>query len=218
MEVLPGVHAVRLLGSTAFAIVEDEITLIDAGLRGSGRLLRRYLARIGRSVDDLRRIVCTHNHPDHIGGVRELVTSPSVEVLMHAADREPLEVGFGDLFRHPGRLAALLTRGPEDARPVADGDVLSALGGLEVIHTPGHTPGSICLYGRRDRVLFVGDTLQVIRGRLALPSHFFSEDLSLARTSIARLGERDVGIICFAHYPPWRVDAREALRALARAS
>jgi glyoxylase-like metal-dependent hydrolase (beta-lactamase superfamily II) len=218
MEVVPRVHAVRLLGSTAFAIVEEEITLIDAGLRGSGRLLRRYLARVGRSTEDLTRIVCTHNHPDHIGGVRELVTSPSVEVLMHPADREPLKVVFSDVFRRPGRLVALLTRGPEDAKPVDDGDVLPALGGLEVIHTPGHTPGSICLYSARHRVLFVGDTLQVIRGRLALPSHFFSEDLALARKSIERLGERDVEMICFAHYPPWRVDARNALRTLAKAS
>jgi glyoxylase-like metal-dependent hydrolase (beta-lactamase superfamily II) len=218
VEVVPGVHAVRLLGSTAFAIVEDEITLIDAGLRGSSRLLRRYLARLGRSMDDITRIVCTHNHPDHIGGVRELVTSPAVEVLMHPADREPLKVRFSDVFLHPGRLATLLTRGPEDARPVADGQVLPPLGGLEVIHTPGHTPGSVCLYASRHRVLFVGDTLQVIRGRLALPSHFFSEDLSLARKSIERLGEQDVEIICFAHYPPWRVEAREALRTLARAS
>ena len=54
--------------------------------------------------------------------------------------------------------------------PIEDGDVLPMLGGLRVIHTPGHTPGSVCLYGVRDRVLFVGDTLQRRFGRVSFAS------------------------------------------------
>lgn len=218
MEIHPGVHAVKLLGATAFLIVEDELTLIDAGLAGSSRLLRWYLGRLGRQQDELTRIVCTHAHPDHIGGVRELVTGPHVEVLMHPADSERLKVGVREVLARPalGPLVMFLTRGPEDARPIRDGDVLPVLGGLEVVHTPGHTPGSVCLYARALRLLFVGDVLQVIRGRLSLPSRLFSEDRALAGRSIARLAELDVETICFAHFPTWRVDARGALRELAR--
>ncbi len=220
MEILPNVHAVKLLASTAFLIAEDQLTLIDAGLRGSGRLLRTYLDRINREQRELTRIICTHAHPDHVGGVRELVTSPEVEVLMHPADRARLKITWRDVLARPsaGPLVMLLTRGPEDARPVRDGEVLPVLGGLEVVHTPGHTPGSICLYARERRVLFVGDVLQVIRGKLSLPSHVFSEDLGLAARSIARLAELEVDVICFAHFPAWRVNAREALRELAEAS
>jgi len=57
LEVVPGVHALRVIGATAHLIVEDELTLIDAGHRGSGRLVQRYLARIGRSPRDITRIV-----------------------------------------------------------------------------------------------------------------------------------------------------------------
>jgi glyoxylase-like metal-dependent hydrolase (beta-lactamase superfamily II) len=216
VEIAPGVHAVRLFGSTAFAIVEDEITLIDAGLRGSSRLLRRYLQRLGRSTKDITRIICTHAHLDHIGGVRELVR-PELEVYMHPADTERLQITWRDLLARPGpAFVGLVTRGPEDARPVEDGHTFPVLGGLRVIHTPGHTPGSICLYAERDRLLFVGDVLQVIRGKLSPPSHFFSHDLALARRSLERLCQHEVDTICFAHYPPWKNDAQSSLRALVR--
>ena len=218
MEIVAGVHAVSLRGATAFLIVEDELTLIDAGLQGSKGLLVRYLDRIGRTMSDIARVVCTHGHPDHIGGVRELVFGTSIEVLLHPADTERLKVSFRDVVARPapGQIVALLTKGPEDAKPVRDGDVLPALGGLHVVHTPGHTPGSVCLYSPARRLLFVGDVLQVIRGKLSLPSHFFSEDLGEAHRSIARLAELDVDTICFSHYAPWSTGCRDALRALAQ--
>jgi len=217
VEIAPRVHAVPLLGSTGFLIVEDELTLIDAGLRGSGRPLRRYLATLGSSQGEIVRIVCTHGHPDHIGGVREIAFGHDTEVLMHPADSAHLRIGLREVMRRPTptRILAALTRGPEDARPVNDGDVLPVLGGLQVVHTPGHTPGSICLYAPTLRLLFVGDMLQVLRGRLSFASQFFSSDMGLARRSITKLAALDVETIALAHFPPWRDDARMALRLLA---
>jgi glyoxylase-like metal-dependent hydrolase (beta-lactamase superfamily II) len=219
MEIAPTVHAVRLVGSSrAFLICEREITLIDAGLPGSSRRLARYASRLGRSLDELRMIVCTHAHPDHIGGVRELVADRDVTVRMHPADLAGLNVTLREAVaeRSRGKLIAFLTRGPEDATPIEDGDELPALGGLQVIHTPGHTPGTICLYAPRHRLLFVGDALQVVRGRVTFASPIFSHDLPLARASIARLAELDVDTIAFSHYPPWRDRAAATLQALAR--
>lgn len=137
---------------------------------------------------------------------------------MHPADADGLRVRLRDVVRRPrtGLLIAFLTRGPEDVRPIVDGDVIPVAGGLEVIHTPGHTPGSVCLYARRHRLLFTGDVLQVIRGRLAFASQLFSDDMHMARRSVQRLAELDVGTIAFSHYPPWRDGATDALRALAR--
>jgi len=217
MEIAPGVHAVRLLNVYAFLIDEPRLTLIDAGLIGSGKRVQRYLHRIGRTVNDLARIVCTHAHPDHVGGVRELAGEREVEVLMHPADLEGLSVTLRDAVanRNRGQLIAYFTRHPGEATPIVDGQVLPILGGLRVVHTPGHTPGSVCLYAERHKLLFVGDVLQVIRGKVTYASSVFSADLPLARASVARIAELDVETIVFSHYPPLRDGAGAVLRTLA---
>ncbi|MEP7003936.1 MAG: MBL fold metallo-hydrolase [Chloroflexota bacterium] len=216
MEIVPGVHALRVIGSKAYLIVEDEITLVDAGHRGSGRLVKRYLERIGRSERDITRIVCTHGHPDHIGGVAEIAAASGAAILMHPADAARLRIGFREVLanRTPGPILAFLTRPVRDPQPILDGAVLPALGGLRVVHTPGHTPGSICLYSPATKVLFSGDVLQFRRGRLSPPHQVFSDDLAEARRSVARLAELDVETICFAHFPPLRGSGSVALRSL----
>jgi glyoxylase-like metal-dependent hydrolase (beta-lactamase superfamily II) len=223
MEIAPGVHQVRMLGADAFLIAEERLTLIDAGMVGSRRTLERYLRRIGRRIDELERIICTHGHPDHIGGVGELVRDrDDVSVLIHADDLAGLRLPLRQVIAatseggaRRGRLIQYLTRTPADAVTVADGDRLPILGGLQVVHTPGHTPGSICLYVRRHRLVFTGDVLQVIRGRLTYASALFSHDHAGARASIERLAALDVETIALSHYPPWRTNARRCLADLA---
>ncbi|TMF63726.1 MAG: MBL fold metallo-hydrolase, partial [Chloroflexi bacterium] len=67
-EVATRVHRVPLIGATAYVILEDEITVIDAGMRGSLPRLHAWITSIGRSPREIRRFVVTHAHPDHIGG------------------------------------------------------------------------------------------------------------------------------------------------------
>ena len=219
MEIAPDVHAVQLLGATAFVFSEERLTVVDAGLGGSRPVLLRYLRRIGRDISELDRIICTHGHPDHIGGVRELVDD-GVEVLMHPADLAGLSLTFREAMAasqggtRRGHLLHYLTRHPGDATPLHDNEVLPMLGGLEVIHTPGHTPGSVCLYARSLRLLFTGDVLQVRRGRLDFASPVFSHDMAQARASVHRLAALDVDMIASSHYPPIR-DGSAALAGLA---
>jgi len=222
MEIAPNLHAVPLKSARAFLVTDDRLTMIDAGLAGSRPMLLRYLGGIDRSIDELERIVCTHGHPDHVGGVRELADGTEVEVFVHPADlegvrltvREALVTPTGDSLR--GRLLQAVTPHPGAATPLNDGDVLPVLGGLEVIHTPGHTPGSVCLYARGPKVLFTGDVLQVRRGKLAFASPIFSHNHAQARASVQRLTHLDVDMIAFSHFEPMRTGASDALADLAR--
>jgi glyoxylase-like metal-dependent hydrolase (beta-lactamase superfamily II) len=214
--VLPGVHAIQLTRVFAHLVDGDAAGLIDTGYAGSTPAIERNLSGLGRRLEDVARVVCTHGHPDHAGGARALADR-GIEVLIHPADAERMRTGWGSAVRHPsrGRLFAAMTPPLERFTPLADGEVLPMLGGLRVIHTPGHTPGSVCLYGARDHVLFVGDALQRRGGKIGFASALYSDDRRAAERAVKRLAELDVEVVVFSHYPPIHEGANEALRELA---
>jgi len=222
MEIAAGVHAINLVSVPSavsvnvFAVLETEVTLVDAGVAGSLGRIERGLAELRRTLGDVHRVVITHGHPDHAGTAAELEAA-GAEVCIHPADFERLQVGVREALRRPsrGRLFASVVRPPTRFHPLEDGDVLPVLGGLRVVHTPGHTPGSICLYAARDRILFTGDTLQVQRGRVIFASRLYSDDYAAAKASVRRLAALDVATIVFSHYPPLTAGANEALATLA---
>ncbi len=225
MAIPPELHHVRGFGVDTFIIAEDgrPLTLIDAGMPWSHWTIRRRLRAIGRTPEEIEQIICTHGHPDHIGGIPRLLGGRmNASALMHPADIAGLAVGLRHALRRTddgvarrSRLLDYLTPAPASLQAIEDGDLIPVLGGLRVIHTPGHTPGSVCLYAERHRLLFTGDVLQVMRGRLTYANAFFSHDIGLARRTLNRLAELDVETIALAHYPAWRRNANEALRQLA---
>src|SRR4051794_25346489 len=203
------VETIQLTRVKAHLILEPELTLIDCGYSGSLARIERAITAHGRTMDELARVICTHGHPDHAGSARELA-GVVVPILMHPADADGLQTGWTEVAKRPsrGRVFAAMTPVPPHIVPSADGEILPTLGGLEVLHTPGHTPGSVCLYGRRDRVLFVGDTLQARFGRVTSASTLYSDDAAGARQQVQRLAELDVQTIIFSHYPALENDAR----------
>ncbi len=211
------VEAIELRRVKAHLILEPELSLIDCGYAGSAERIASVIAGHGRSISALARVVCTHGHPDHAGAARELAFE-GIPILIHPADAAALATTWRDTLRRPsrGRIFAAMTPEPPAFVSIESGDVLPMLGGLEVIHTPGHTPGSVCLYGRRDGVLFVGDTLQRRFGRVSYASALYSDDVTAARRAVKRLASLDVNTIVFSHYPPLQEGASEILESLAR--
>jgi len=200
----------------AHLALEPDLALIDSGTPGSAPRILAAIRTAGRDPGDLRRVVITHGHPDHAGSAAELAASGAT-ILIHPADAGRMRATWRDAVRSPSRGAmfAAMTPPLDAFEPIEDGDVLPILGGLRVVHTPGHTPGSVCLYGARDRVLFVGDSLQRRFGRVSYASGLYSDDLAQARRSVKRLAALDVQTIVFSHFAALSEGAAEVLAALA---
>lgn len=212
MEVAPGVHRVEgVRGCNVYLVVDAELTLIDAGMRGTAAALRRYLAAIGRRPSELTRVVLTHSHTDHAWALEELLALTPVAVLVHAAESEPGSNGEPVLSnRYRRRLGG--RRLP--VRPVADGDVIPVLGGLHVLHTPGHTSGSVCLFLPQGRVVFSGDTVLSRGGRLVRPVVAPGPTRVDWEASVRRLADLGWDVICCGHGQPVTEGAKAQLEEL----
>jgi len=143
-----------------------QAVVVDPG--GDGDELLRFIRERHLRV---AHIVITHNHPDHTRGNRRIVAATGAEVVMHRADRDLLAGEAAVAFFR--RLDFPSSDAPPPDRLAEHGDTI-VFGNLaiEVIHTPGHSPGSICLLGAGH--LFTGDSLFVgAAGRVDLPGGDF---------------------------------------------
>jgi len=210
-------------GVNVVLIVEEELTLIDAGIPGGTPGIVELVRRLGRSVEEISTVIITHNHFDHIGGLPELRRLTDVSVIMHRAgladghSEEPYPEGLRRLLRvflrSPMRRRFVLESGDVDVQ-VSGGEVLPPLGGLEVIHTPGHTPGSISLYSAKRRLVFIGDALRRHRRKLDMPAKMVSTDLTEAVESIRKLAQLDFEVLVPGHGRPVTEGARAWVQAL----
>jgi len=182
------------LSSNVYSLGSSEVTLIDTGAGDVVNVLPPKLKTLDLDPKNVKQIVLTHAHFDHVGGVEALASIASPKLLLHEAE-------YGDPDSHGLEVSKL-----------QDGDfVLAGDRKLEVMHTPGHTLGAICLYDRKDKVLFSGDTVfpDGAFGRTDLPG---GESYMLVET-LGRLGRLDVDFILPGHMEPVTRDAHTHLAA-----
>ena len=173
------------LGSvSAYVLVRgNQAAVVDTGNPGSADQIGETLATLGVTYDDVRHVVLTHRHPDHVGSLGDVIGRASSSVAY---------AGAADI----GEISS-----PIDIRAVGDGDDVF---GLEVIETPGHTPGSISLLDIGIGLLIAGDALNGNADGTAIsgPNERFTSDMPTAEASAVKLAGFDFEAAAFGHGNP----------------
>lgn len=140
----------------------------------------KILAELGKMNVQLEYIIATHGHPDHVCGNRKIQEQTGAKIIMHAAD----ELFFNKPeVKNYFSMLGLAASPPADLQVVDGDEIVFGEVTLKVIHTPGHTPGGMCLYNAPD--LLTGDTLFVGGlGRSDFPGGSHQELLTSIRTKL----------------------------------
>ncbi|GLY88670.1 MBL fold metallo-hydrolase [Actinoallomurus iriomotensis] len=204
----------------------DGLTLVDSGTPGSAPAIAEAIRGLGHRTEDVRRLVLTHFHEDHVGSAAAIAAWGEVEVIAHRDDVPFIQGEQAgpppDLLDWERPIHERVTAGlPGDppapvrvGRPVGDGDVLDFGGGARVVGAAGHTPGSLGLFLSGPGVLFTGDAVaRTPDGEVILG--VFNADRAGAAASFTRLAAVDAEIACFGHGEPLTEGAAGRLRAAA---
>ncbi len=173
----------------------EELILIDTGAGWSVENIIGNIKKLGFDPKNLAKIILTHCHIDHIGGAPEIKKRFGSKIYIHKLDAPPVETGDPILTAakwyqtsFPPTLVDVKFNFPEEILKIGEQKIVC-------VHTPGHTPGSICIYLDKDgkRILFGQD----LHGPL-LPE--FGSNLDDYGRSTKKLLDLDADILCEGHF------------------
>lgn len=237
MKLAPNLHRIGNDIVAAYLVEGDGgLTLIDAGVSGQWSDLRSELKAMGRSIGDIKGVILTHGDTDHVGFAERLRRDHGVPVLVHEADAPrargevrkanasggPMKIG--PLLRflwYAGRKGGLRTTWVTEVMTVADGATLDLPGDPQVVHVPGHTPGSIAVHVPSVDAVFVGDALttgHVLTGATGPQPAPFTLDPERALASLARIEALGVTWVLPGHGAPWNGGVADAVRIVRAAA
>ncbi|MGV8059154.1 MAG: MBL fold metallo-hydrolase [Smithellaceae bacterium] len=182
-------------------IFGKKITLIDTGVKGSEAAIFNYIKDHGREIADIKTIILSHSHPDHIGSAARIKIITGCQILAHASEKNWIESldtqvkarpvpGFFDLVDEAVKVDSLLEHGQEFK---ADDNI-----SLKIIHSPGHSKGSLNILFREDKILFTADSIPV---KNDIPNYDNFNDLINSLNSIK--ASQDYSILLTSWTPPF---------------
>lgn len=226
-EIVPNLYYLpgMLVGRVYVIKDSDGLTLIDTAVPPAGKRIVKAVLAAGYQASDIKRVMITHAHPDHFGGLHAVVEASGAEVWASAPEADVLE-GRTAIARAPRSELKGINRflvppntgfkpPVKVSRHLNDGDVLPVMDGLTVISTPGHAPGHVSFWHPGRKVLITGDVIFHLFNRLTLPLAFFTVDMALDKQQIRKLANLGAEVVCFGHGAPITTGATAQLKAFA---
>jgi glyoxylase-like metal-dependent hydrolase (beta-lactamase superfamily II) len=214
MKIEDGIYQVEGVNGNVYLVEDkDKLILIDTGLPRSNKKIMKTIETLGRKPTDVSTIVLTHFHIDHVGSLKKMKAATNAKVAVHEAD-----AAFVAGKKVPPKPKNLLLKALFSfvkAKPVdvdlvlKDGD---NVGRLTVIHTPGHSEGSIALLDSERKVMFVGDTIRFMHGKLKGAPERFTLDADKAKASIGKISKFDFDIMLSGHGEPLMPEASKKIK------
>ncbi|MCA9884602.1 MAG: MBL fold metallo-hydrolase [Anaerolineaceae bacterium] len=186
---------------------EDELTILDAGLPGSGRRILNAAQELGYGPQAVRHLLITHADTDHVGSLAGLVKATGATVYAGPISKPYIEAAktpphLSMIARMTtGALSRLAIRPTQVDQVVDEGDTLPLAEGIEVLRTPGHTEGSLSFYWRAEGVMFVADLLTTRSGRLEPMPAMVTWDAHAVAASTHKVLSMQPEIIAVGHGP-----------------
>ena len=216
---------------------EQNVVLVDTGYPGQLPLFQEALEQAGFSFGKLTKIIATHQDIDHIGNLSGILNAAgsSIEVLATEADKPYIQGEKMLIKMTPEVIARMMASFPPEMpeerkqafkkglenppkgpvhTTLADGERLPYGGGVIVIHTPGHTPGHLCLYHPGSKTLIAADALGAVEGRLARP-RATDYDTNMAAESLKKLAQYEIETVICYHGGLYRGDVNQRIAELA---
>src|SRR5262245_24728436 len=237
MQIASGLYRVGSDVVNSYLIVDaDGVTIIDAGLPRYWKLLEKELAAIGKSLDDVRALILTHGDTDHIGFAAQLQREKGIAAYIHEADVDrarlkvkkpnsgwgPVKIGaLAGFLTYSARQGGLRIKPATELQSVADNAVLDVPGSPRILHTPGHTPGSIVVHVPSVDAVFLGDTMttrNVLTGVTGPKPAPFTLEPQQALASLDRLEGVNATWVLPGHGPAWDGGVPEAVRQIREAA
>ena len=213
VQIAPQVFAVPTMSNwiNSYIFSEDDgsLTLVDCGLKNAPKKIVAAIKSLNRDMSDVKRVVFTHSHDDHAGGaakVIEIIGTP--QVIAHVEEKQFLESGINppqDYSHFAGKFFRFMPSGGFSPirvhKTVSDGEILPIAGGLQVIHTPGHTPGHVSLLHQPSGILITGDSIFNYGFKVAWSLSAFCTNFNQSKETALRFLDLDFTTAAFTHGP-----------------
>ncbi len=213
-KIIEGVYSLNdPSGANTYILIDGGVTLIDVGMMKNVPKIKMGLEGLGLSMKDIKTVIITHAHFDHMQCLAEIVSLSSAKVMVGKEDADvlsgakptPMPKGpLGLVFRLMGPMMRFEPV-PVDVK-LKDGDTVNVLGGLKVVSLKGHTPGNIGLVHSSSGIMFTSDTVSNRKNRLGPPALYKYNKAECDR-AIERLSELNIKIMLPGHGPPIGPDA-----------